>query len=403
MKFTSVLLGFAATAFASPIAKRGVFSQSTYNDLSISGGSAGNAQQEALQKLGGLPTDLSTVEKSDLDFLDSVNGIANDAEKDAFNPAIEAASGEDADALQRGKIKNKVLKLTATVLKLEAQQAQGEDVADNMLESDQSWPLWDNDSLDGAFDINDNAVVTKVNRPCLFGYRPTKPNGRGILVIGGGGYVELMVGREGVAVAKWLNSLGFYAFVLVHRFPNSETGPQAPLDDGRRALKIMAESGLAPGGISICGLSSGGHLGAALLAKYPQVWTSPDPKVPQIEFAILGYGPISTNAVGRTIIENKPPLPPQEKQEFYNVVQPDVQLRSPAPPAFIVYSNNDPVVPVVNAYRLAEGFTKNGASVELHVFADAPHGFALDSHKDLPVTKWPSMCEAWLRQHKWIE
>jgi hypothetical protein len=39
----------------------------------------------------------------------------------------------------------------------------------------------------------------------------------------------------------------------------------------------------------------------------------------------------------------------------------------------------------------------------LHVFADAPHGFALDSDKDLPVTKWPSMCEAWLRQHKWIE
>ncbi|KAM0230661.1 hypothetical protein ACHAP5_011324 [Fusarium lateritium] len=129
MKFTSVLIGFAATAFASPIAKRAVFSQSTYDDLSISGGTAGNAQQEALQKLGGLPTDLSTVEKSDLDFLDSVNSIANDAEKDAFNTAIDAASGEDADALQRGKIKNKVLKLTATVLKLEAQQAQGEDVA----------------------------------------------------------------------------------------------------------------------------------------------------------------------------------------------------------------------------------------------------------------------------------
>ncbi|KAF9766329.1 hypothetical protein IL306_001284 [Fusarium sp. DS 682] len=134
MKFTSFFLGFAVTAIASPISKRAVFSQSTYDDLSISGGTAGNAQQEALQKLGGLPTDLSTVEKSDLDFLDSVNQIANDAETDAFNPAIEAASGETADALQRGKIKNKVLKLTATILKLEAQQAQGEDVADKLVE-----------------------------------------------------------------------------------------------------------------------------------------------------------------------------------------------------------------------------------------------------------------------------
>lgn len=275
-----------------------------------------------------------------------------------------------------------------------------------MLESDQSWPLWGNDSLDGAFDLDtpgDNAVVAKVNRPFLFGYRPSKPNGRGILILGGGGYVQLMVGREGVAVAKWLNNLGFYAFVLVHRFPNSEVGAQAPLDDGRRALKIMAESGLAPKGISICGLSSGGHLGAALLSEYPQVWTSPDPEMPQIEFTILGYGPISTNAAGRTIIENKPPLPPKEKQELYDVVQPDVQLRSPAPPVFIVYSNNDPVVPVVNAYRLAEGFTKSGAPVELHVFADAPHGFALDSPRELPVSKWPVMCEAWLRQNSWIE
>lgn len=35
---------------------------------------------------------------------------------------------------QIGKIKNKVLKLTATVMKLQAQQAQGEDVADKLAE-----------------------------------------------------------------------------------------------------------------------------------------------------------------------------------------------------------------------------------------------------------------------------
>jgi len=268
---------------------------------------------------------------------------------------------------------------------------------------DQTWPLLDDPlPLGDAITLNDG-VVSKVNTPYLIGYRPEKSNGRGILIIGGGGYVEYMLMKEGITVAKWLNTLGFYSFVLVHRFPNSETGPQAPLDDGRRALKIMEESGLAREGISICGLSSGGHLGAALLAEYPDAWTPPDPEMLQIEFAILGYGPISTNAVGRQIIKNKPPLPPKEKQEFYNAVQPDVQLRSPAPPVFIVYSNNDPVVPVVNAYRLAEGFTKCGASVELHIFADAPHGFALSSDKDLPVSKWPSMCEAWLRQHEWIQ
>lgn len=276
------------------------------------------------------------------------------------------------------------------------------------LGADQSWPLWDKNPVEGAFELDtpgdnlDNAVVTKVDRPFLFGYRPENPNGRGILILGGGGYVQLMVGREGVAIAKWLNSLGFYAFVLVHRFPTSESGAQSPLDDARRALKLMAESGHAPRGIGICGLSSGGHLGSALLAEYPQTWTSPDQDLPKAKFAILGYGPISTNAVGRTIVKNKPPLPPAEKQALYDVVQPDVQLSSPAPPTFIVYSNNDPVVPVINAYRLAEGIREAGGSVELHIYADAPHGFALDT-KGLPVSNWPSACEAWLRQGGWVE
>ncbi|KAH7161128.1 small secreted protein [Dactylonectria macrodidyma] len=129
MKFSIVALGFAVLSSATPLSKRAVFSTTSYNDLSISGGVAGNAQAEANAKLAGLPADLSTVEEADLDFLNSVNQIANDAEDEAFKPAIDAASGEEADALQRGKIKNKVLKLTATILKLQAQQAQGEDVA----------------------------------------------------------------------------------------------------------------------------------------------------------------------------------------------------------------------------------------------------------------------------------
>ncbi|KAK1961140.1 hypothetical protein LZ32DRAFT_378867 [Colletotrichum eremochloae] len=134
MKFSLVAVGFAALAAAAPLGARqnNVFSTQTFNELSISGGTAGKADQEALQKLSGLPADLTQVSKADLNFLNSVNQIANDAEKEAFNPAIEAATGEEADALQRGKIKNKVLKLTATMLKLQAQQAQGSDVADKM-------------------------------------------------------------------------------------------------------------------------------------------------------------------------------------------------------------------------------------------------------------------------------
>lgn len=267
-------------------------------------------------------------------------------------------------------------------------------------------PLWDSEPFDGAFTIDlptdniEQAVVKSVTRPWVIGFTPTPPisNGRAVLILGGGGYVELMVGREGIQVAKWLTSLGFHAFVLVHRFPNAEMGAQAPLDDARQALRLVQRTGVCGKGLGICGLSSGGHLGAALLSRYPDIWSEKENgDIPKIEFAIIGYAPISTNAKGRQIMDNKPDLPPKEKQELYDTVQPDVQLRDVVPPTFIVYSGNDPVVPVVNAYRLAEGMRSKGGSTELHIFADAPHGFALDT-VGLPVSKWVKMCESWLGQ-----
>lgn len=277
-------------------------------------------------------------------------------------------------------------------------------------------PLWDSKPIDGAFtldspnDDNDpsTAILKFVFRPWLFQYAPAVPsNGRHILVLGGGGYVELMVGREGVQVAKWLCSLGFYAWVLVHRFPNAEVGAQAPVDDARQALRII-KSRCSDKGIGVVGLSSGGHLAASLLSHYPSQWTDKGKgTIPELEFAVIGYAPLSTNAVGRQIIPNKPAFAPPEKQELYNIVQPDVQLKDKVPPTFVVYAGNDPVVPVVNAYRLVGELGKRAGmneakmeagKVELHVFADAPHGFALDADNSLSVSGWMRLFEAWMRQ-----
>ncbi|KAI1383918.1 uncharacterized protein F4822DRAFT_55390 [Hypoxylon trugodes] len=128
MRFSIALIAAAAATV-----QAGVFTQKNYDDISISGGVAGNAQEEALAVFSALDTNnLAAADDADIDFLKSVNSICNDAEKEAFNPAIDAADGEEADALQRGKIKNKVLKLQATILALMIQQAQGDDVADKM-------------------------------------------------------------------------------------------------------------------------------------------------------------------------------------------------------------------------------------------------------------------------------
>lgn len=264
-----------------------------------------------------------------------------------------------------------------------------------MLGADHVRPLGDSEFDNRAIAIegsDDAAVVTRIDQPALLEYCPAMPNGRAMLVIGGGGYVALMAGREGIQVSRWLNALGYHAFVLLHRFPNAQHGPAAPLEDADAALRYLHSRDFR--GVGVIGLSSGGHLAASMVAARPTGWPLMVSRAPDV--MVIGYAPISTNAKGRTIVADKPPLQPPEKQVLYDAMQPDAQLMPAPPPAFLVYAGNDRVVPVENARRLHRAWLAAGSTAELHVFADAPHGFALDS--DGPVAIWPKLCEAWLRQ-----
>src|SRR5688500_5457436 len=227
---------------------------------------------------------------------------------------------------------------------------------DQTLDESFSFALWPDapahrDQPAFVFGNPDAAVIdrdiTDVFHPRVYGYAPRVPNGRAALVLAGGGYTKLVVGYEGVEVARWLCDLGFHAFVLVHRFPcarwatEGRHGSQAPVDDAIDAMRQIrarrAEWSIAEDGIGVVGLSSGGHLAACLISNYPTTWHAPSSKHADVshrpDFLVVGYAPISTNATGRTIIPNKPPLPPPEKQALYEAMQPDAHLADDPPPA----------------------------------------------------------------------
>jgi acetyl esterase/lipase len=275
-----------------------------------------------------------------------------------------------------------------------------------MLDADFAWPLWEQTATSEPFTLADphagieDCVISTVARPVCFGFAPARANGGAVLVCAGGGYTKLVIGKEGVEIARWLTGLGFHAFVLAHRFANAEFGAQAPVDDAMEAMRLIRARGVAMGigHVGALGLSSGGHLAASLAAAYPDGWRAPASTHAGFascpDFLIVGYAPVSTNAVGRTVVDGKAPLIPPEKQALYDAVQPDVQLAADPPPAFLFYSANDAVVPLENGRRLQAAF---GARAELHVFADAPHGFALRT-PDILAGRWPVLCEAWLRR-----
>jgi hypothetical protein len=107
-QFTTIV-AFAALAVALPTPNKislqvrqsgPVLADTTYDAISISGGQAGNAEQEALNVFKALNiNDPASVNEADIKFLNTVNQVANDVETDAFNPAIESATGTEKDAL----------------------------------------------------------------------------------------------------------------------------------------------------------------------------------------------------------------------------------------------------------------------------------------------------------------
>jgi len=99
---TAAAAASTATAAAVKAAAGGsVLTAAAYNDFQISSGTAGDAEAKANALFANIDmNNLASVSASDLKIIKGVHDAAEDAEVDAFNPAIDAASGDAATALQ---------------------------------------------------------------------------------------------------------------------------------------------------------------------------------------------------------------------------------------------------------------------------------------------------------------
>jgi hypothetical protein len=98
---TSAAASSAATGTTSTAATGSGLVSQDYNTISISGGTAGNAEAEANALFTSIDmNNLAGVSAADLAIVKGTHDVAEDAEVQAFNPAIAAASGDAATALQ---------------------------------------------------------------------------------------------------------------------------------------------------------------------------------------------------------------------------------------------------------------------------------------------------------------
>ncbi|MBP2157888.1 MULTISPECIES: S9 family peptidase [Asticcacaulis] len=233
-----------------------------------------------------------------------------------------------------------------------------------------------------------------VSRLELHLYRsPNAPRARA-LVYPGGGYLDLVHDKEGVAVALWLAGLGVDAYVVTHRLPG-QADPLSlktwPSDiaraDGLACLDYLQWLPQLP--LLHVGLSSGGHLAGVMACQDHPV---------RAAGLIVGYAPLNANHRNYKAPAGKPDYPPVEKQAFYDRWPIGVAGEPhgiPAVPAFLVYALRDEPVPLEHALNFLTAMRRSGGDVEAHIFPDAPHGFAL---RDLDGThgQWPELAGQWI-------
>ena len=262
-------------------------------------------------------------------------------------------------------------------------------------------------SIKEVTDSSDNWIkMRNITDPTIDMYTVSaeKSSGSSVIICPGGGYWGLAIKHEGSDVAKWLNSLGITAFVLKSRLPLDEIMTDksiGPLEDAQEAMRNVRrhakEWNINPDKIGIMGFSAGGHLASTLSTHFNEkVYDPIDTTSARPDFSIFIYPVISMDSsithMGSRInlIGNNPS--PETVRRFSN----DLQVTKSTPPAFLVHSMDDNVVPVQNSINYALALKKYKIPCELHIYEKGGHGYGLGRSTDTE-TSWPEACKKWLR------
>jgi len=229
---------------------------------------------------------------------------------------------------------------------------------------------------------NDDVLrISEVTDPKLEVFIPVKMNDKhsAVIVCPGGGYNILAYDKEGEEIAKWLNKLGYAAFVLQYRVPKKKVGA---LQDLQRAIRIVrndaAKWDINPARIGVIGFSAGASLCARAATSFNKNIYSPIDKADGVScrpsYVMLIYPAYLDLGDNHTLT-------------------PELKLTKDVPPIFIFQASDDPYGN--SSLVMAKALRDAKLSVELHIVPFGGHGYGLRSGKRAPET-WPELAKTWM-------
>lgn len=256
-------------------------------------------------------------------------------------------------------------------------------------------------------------IIEKVSIPSYQYFRVASDNTKRpcVIICPGGSYAILAAGHEGSDVAKYFNSIGVNALVLKYRIPNAENQIDksiAPLQDAQQAILLArtnADSwGIDENKIGIMGFSAGGHLASSLATHYNDIKIDNPSKIslrPDFQlliYPVISFGPEGHEGSRINLMGNANDDKTQKAIHYYSN---EKQITKDTPPAFLVHSKDDDVVPVANATHYYDNLIANKVPAELYLYEKGGHGYGMKNPTSEIV--WTSVMKTWMQKTKIIQ
>lgn len=251
-------------------------------------------------------------------------------------------------------------------------------------------------------------ILIHVTAPFVERFAPTAPaNGASILIMPGGGYRGMAWDKEGVDIAHWFAGQGVTGFILGYRLPRDgwAGGPEAPLIDAQRAMRVIAHSaptwGVDPARIAVVGFSAGGQLCTNLGAQFANSLYAPVGAIDAASarpFMVAGiYPAVSLIGTAETLFQQ--PL----DDALLAANSPHLHVPENAPPHFLLHAEDDPIVkPEEHTMLLRTALKERNIAVETHLYPKGGHGFGMRLTQGLSVDGWPERVMSFGRSMGWV-
>ena len=222
---------------------------------------------------------------------------------------------------------------------------------------------------------------------------PELATGRAVVACPGGGYSGLAVNHEGYDWAPYFNKQGIALIVLKYRMPKGDR--TLPISDAEAAMKMVRDSAdvwnLNPNYIGIMGSSAGGHLASTIATHAPEALR---PNFQILFYPVITMDKSFTHMGSHDNLLGKDASADLEK-EFSN----EKQVTKETPRAFIVYSDDDKVVPPANGVNYYLALNKKGVPSVLHIYPTGGHGWGI-REDFLYKSEMQNELTSWLRSFK---